>query len=91
MDIGRKSSEIQESFHFKSSLWVRMVIRRYKDISTVINPNKIFESLPLHAQVSNGTVQSMTQIPFESETVSTQIGNSISTSRDNSLEENLRL
>lgn len=68
-----------------------MVIRRYKDISTVINPNKIFESLPLRAQVSNASVQSMTQIPFESETISTQIGNPISTSHDNSLEENLRL
>lgn len=32
------------SFQILPPLWVRMIMRQYKDISTVINPNEIFES-----------------------------------------------
>lgn len=40
----RDSRDSFLSLQILPPLWIRMVMRQYKDISTVINPNEIFES-----------------------------------------------
>jgi len=69
-----------------------MIMRQYKDISTIINLNEIFESASSCSGVrwllSRDLWHKFASNP---EMASVQIGNSISTSYDNSLEENLRL